>query len=120
MKLRQGNVFTPVCHSVHGGCLADIPQQMATVADGTHPTGMHSCFHCCHLKFSFFQNPQIPFAFECNQPNGNLVPNSHGIAIGSITLNLPSGNSVTNSHRMAIWPITLKLQCKCKRNLSYS
>ena len=30
-KLRQGNVFTHVCHSVHGGCLphplrADIPQ----------------------------------------------------------------------------------------------
>ena len=22
------------------------PQQMATVADGTHPTGMHSCFMC--------------------------------------------------------------------------
>ena len=22
------------------------PQQMATVADGTHPTGMHSCFNC--------------------------------------------------------------------------
>ena len=26
-KLRQGNVFTPVCHSVHrGGCLATIPK----------------------------------------------------------------------------------------------
>ena len=22
------------------------PQQTATVADGTHPTGMHSCFKC--------------------------------------------------------------------------
>ena len=82
----QGNVFTPVCHSVHRGrgCLADTPQadipprqtppradtpilgrppeqtplpgrhpsppgrhpclpETATAADGTHPTGMHSC-----------------------------------------------------------------------------
>ena len=23
--LQQGNVFTPVCDSVHGGCLADTP-----------------------------------------------------------------------------------------------
>ena len=28
----------PACTEV------DTPQQMATVADGTHPTGMHSCF----------------------------------------------------------------------------
>ena len=39
----------PVCDSVHGGGLADTtpadtPQQMVTVADGTHPTGMHSCY----------------------------------------------------------------------------
>ena len=28
MKLRQGNVFTPVCHSVHRGvCLADPPDR---------------------------------------------------------------------------------------------
>ena len=81
----EGNVFTPVCHSVHrvgdsasvhagipppGGRppqsrhppprpgtpqirhpsrsrpprdWAPLPQQTATVADGTHPTGMHSC-----------------------------------------------------------------------------
>ena len=38
------------CHSVHRGCLADIPwadtpppQETATAADGTHSTGMHSC-----------------------------------------------------------------------------
>ena len=23
------------------------PRQMATVADGAHPTGMHSCWHFC-------------------------------------------------------------------------
>ena len=28
-KLRQGNVFTPVCHSVHRGCLTDTPGQTA-------------------------------------------------------------------------------------------
>ena len=108
-KLWQGNDFTPVCHSVHGGaCLRqcmlgytpilgrhppgqtpappadtpwpDIPQpdtptgqtvpllarhppgrhppgqappsnpqQTAIAADGTHPTGMHSCF-CTHFS----------------------------------------------------------------------
>ena len=48
------NVFTPVCHSVHKGVSssrhppgqttsrADTPRQTATVADGTHPTRMHS------------------------------------------------------------------------------
>ena len=61
-KLRKGNVFTPLSHSVHMGGLpqcmlgytppptrppwADTPRpkQTATAADGTHPTGMHSCF----------------------------------------------------------------------------
>ena len=66
----EGNVFTPVCHSVHGGCLADTPwadtaladtpwadnrpppdrhptpRQTVTAVDGTHPTGMHSCYRC--------------------------------------------------------------------------
>ena len=84
-KLREGNVFTPVCDYVHRGrCtppLADIPlpltdtpwqthpqadtplgryptgrhppgrhpPERATAADGTLPTGMHSC-----LKFRDF------------------------------------------------------------------
>ena len=59
-KLRKGNVFTPVCQSFcsagGGGCLPQCmlgytntpgqtpPQQTATAADGTYPTGMHSCF----------------------------------------------------------------------------
>ena len=59
-KLREGNVFTPVCHSVHGwggwdgvsdsasrGWIppwADTPPvEMTIEAGGTHPTGMHSC-----------------------------------------------------------------------------
>ena len=67
-KLRKGNVFTSVCQefcpergsaSVHAGIHTPSgqappsragtppggrsPHQTATVADGTHPTGMHSC-----------------------------------------------------------------------------
>ena len=70
-KLREGNVFTPICDSVHGGGVglypsiqwaggehppgqippprADttsrhLPNEMAIEAGGTHPTGMHSCY----------------------------------------------------------------------------
>ena len=68
-SLGQGNMFTPVCHSVHGrgvpgpvgclvpgGCLVwggawsggvpggDLPRT-ATAVGGTHPNGMHSCFY---------------------------------------------------------------------------
>ena len=56
----EGYVFTRVCDSSQGECLLRgglLPgggcseggvethprKQMATVADGTHPTGMHSC-----------------------------------------------------------------------------
>ena len=75
-KLWKGNVFTPVCDSVHrsgasgqtppGRALSGTPPgqttwadtplgrhpppEMATAADGTHPTGMHSCII---LQFSF-------------------------------------------------------------------
>ena len=62
-SLGQGNLFTPVCDSVHRGVSwqtppsgadtpprqtppqqADTPSpEMATAADGTHPAGMHSC-----------------------------------------------------------------------------
>ena len=69
-SLGQGNIFTPVCHSVHregacsrGGCLllgggvpapggpaqgvpGEDPPRTATAAGGTHPTGMHSCLLC--------------------------------------------------------------------------
>ena len=58
-KLYEINVFTPVCDSVHGGgCTSprqthpprqttpreDTRPRDATAADGTHPTGMHSCW----------------------------------------------------------------------------
>ena len=48
-KLRQGNVFTGVCDSVHRGeaCVAKggvcMTGETASAAAGTHPTGMHSC-----------------------------------------------------------------------------
>ena len=58
-SLGQGNVFTPVCHSVNGGVVsaplhagihppwAATPRQIPTgyvqQAGGTHPTGMHTC-----------------------------------------------------------------------------
>ena len=58
-SLGQGNIFAPACHSVHGGggtwsrwgvpaseggaWWIPPPPRMATAADGTHPTGMHSC-----------------------------------------------------------------------------
>ena len=68
-KLRKGNVFTSVSHSVHRGVSASVhagihtaplmqvhspgkntplgrytPPMMVTAADGTHPTGMLSCY----------------------------------------------------------------------------
>ena len=57
--LRKGNVFTPVCHSVHRGevdtppgghplppGIHPFPFETATAADDTHPTGMHSSVQC--------------------------------------------------------------------------
>ena len=75
-KLRKGNVFTPVCPSFcsrGGRCAlpplgrhpldkhppwADTPRQTATAADGTHPTGMHSCFPV------YFSNLLLNFVTE--------------------------------------------------------
>ena len=55
-SLGQGNIFAPVCHSVHrGGAWAGTPPgkysprqvvhagRYGQQAGGTHPTGMHSC-----------------------------------------------------------------------------
>ena len=64
-KLHEGNVFTPVYHSVHrgeGATPLDAPAPLDVYhpwrkyaplgqpAGGTHPTGMHSCFICNQLK----------------------------------------------------------------------
>ena len=38
-QARGGGVCFPVCTE------ADIPQQTANAADGTHPTGMNFCFY---------------------------------------------------------------------------
>ena len=75
-KLWQGNVFTPVCHSVHGeggslsrgslsrgsrsrGSLSGRPPRVRLRAGGTHPTEMHSCLWLILLQFSF-KFPSLP------------------------------------------------------------
>ena len=44
-KLREGIVLTNVCHSVRGEVWSkrEGGDMVATEADGTHPTEMHSC-----------------------------------------------------------------------------
>ena len=51
-----------------GGWVEETPQQMATVADDTHPTGMHSCsnnrcmiylFHYLTSLFEYFLHRDI-------------------------------------------------------------
>ena len=37
-KLREGNVFTPVCHSVHGGGVSQQALGQRGVTGGVHPT----------------------------------------------------------------------------------
>ena len=45
----ESYVFTPVCHSVHGGGVSrqrprvEVRGSKATAAGGMHPTAMHSC-----------------------------------------------------------------------------
>ena len=75
-KLREGNVFTPVCHSVHRGkvytpgkTLSPLgrhppsgqtpPPEMATEAGGAHPTGVQSCFHVISYNFFSFYHIDI-------------------------------------------------------------
>ena len=42
------------------------PRQMAIAVDGTHPTGMHSCFefNCYFFKFENFASTINGFLFE--------------------------------------------------------
>ena len=82
-KLWQGNVFTPVCHSLHRGISASVhaeihtpwadtplsrhppgrhlPPPAITAADGKHPTGMHSCFHLCSTVQLPYTNVTLQF-----------------------------------------------------------
>ena len=41
----RGGVSRPTAGGGGGVSRPDTPQQMATAAGGTYPTGMHSCFH---------------------------------------------------------------------------
>ena len=55
-------MFTQASVTVHGECLADPPpQQTATAADGTHPTGMHSC---CLLYVNRFRSRSTCFCVQ--------------------------------------------------------
>ena len=95
----EGYVFTRVCHSIHSGggggaipaCIADgIPaclaaggcllrggvetsqKQTATVADGMHPTGMHSYLCTFHMKvFSFISSALLNTYVHCNVLESN-------------------------------------------------
>ena len=53
-KLRKGNVFIPVSHSVNRAGVytpwADTPHSLPSPVDGTHPTGMHSCYNISAMK----------------------------------------------------------------------
>ena len=74
--LRQGSVFTSVCHSVHRHPpRADTPQtdtrlpprpETATAADGTRPTGMHSCNTSVMYCPLFFSNGSSHMNQETN------------------------------------------------------
>ena len=77
-SLGQGNMFTPVCHSVYrgvpgpgGGCLVlgglvETPPRTATAAGDTHPIGMHSCYF---LKMFLFKTANVTLiTSKKNQP----------------------------------------------------
>ena len=51
-----GQVYTPGRHPPPTG--RDTPRQTATAAEGTHPTGMHSCY-LCMSKLHFFLRTNI-------------------------------------------------------------
>ena len=75
-SLGQGNVFTPVCHSVHGGRAGLHPGGRVSAfwgvgvghtplmgygqrAGGTHPTGMHPFgFEIFEIRQNIFDRPQ--------------------------------------------------------------
>ena len=70
---------------------ADPPGQMATAADGTHPTGMHSCLlqlllllmHLHNMHQAMFNNSVIRLGFfpnsfiYCGIYNKTFKPNSY-------------------------------------------
>ena len=97
-SLGQGNVFTPVCHSVHRGCVSQhswgrpplqgrhaLPRQTppphsdttwySQQVGGTHPTGMHTCLfseylviHLCIPRLITFVEKSSAL-FDCEHYN---------------------------------------------------
>ena len=79
-KLRKGNVFTPVCDSVHRGEVTPPGQtplyplpETPTAADGTHPAGMHSCYDSLD-----------PAQHFCAR---NRLTHTHGLTEGTVDQN---------------------------------
>ena len=83
-KVCEGYVFTPVCHSVHGevwpsACWDNPPEvdtpppgadppreQTDTAVDGTHPTGMHSCYQ--YFRLIITRQEKSVFLFSKSSP----------------------------------------------------
>ena len=97
-SLGQGNVFTPVCHSVHGGRAGLHPGGRVSAfwgvgvgvghtplmgygqrAGGTHPTGMHP------FGFEIFEIRQIFLAVH-NQPTNKQTHRPRSEKISHFTL----------------------------------
>ena len=111
-SLGQGNIFTPVCHSVHmggGGSAsvhAGIPSpdhasppsaehagRYSARAGGTHPTGMQSCYNRVHTSCNFQVNGDVhwtnlkvcPFSSSCTTLYfGNTCLLDEGICMGLV------------------------------------
>ena len=83
----MSNVFTLDRHSVHrqthppgGHPFPPTPQETATAADGTHPTGMHSCLIYNQIKLDTSPEKKMwKRIFFCNKDkhkgSGNRTPN---------------------------------------------
>ena len=101
MKVRKGNVFRSLCQEFcpqgRGKCTpwADTPRQthhprpdrhpspnkqMATAADGTHPTEIHSCFLFTlvptYNKFGYNEYPAVTSKFLARKSMPEMLKNS--------------------------------------------
>ena len=97
--MREGNVFTTVCNSVHGGgglsasgwlgrvfASRDTPPpsqtppvEMITEASGTHPTGMHSCL--IYFQMASFDRDQGEFQDELEDHLKQVFPDDWEVRI---------------------------------------
>ena len=81
-KLRQGKIFISVCQEFchrgarawwGGACVTGcVAGEMATVAGGTHPTGMHSCL-VGSISFNLISWDCNRSWERCHYPVGNII-----------------------------------------------